>query len=252
MSVKKASAILLVVVSFFFVNTVYAINDITIDGVLGDWDDENGFYLDTYGDATPARTDITQYGLAVVDNGPSPESLSLVMVTDDYQDTGNPTGDSHPMVFYVGPYEIVVQLQNGCDAVNWVEIDSTPTTAYTAVAVGLIDPPVYAPPPENDTTIDCAMEIEFPISALPLLDSDSDGELLDESFPTNFATRQSGGVGNDNDMGDHGVSPTAITLKDIRARTNTGSYVVPLFMVGSVFGMFVTVFHRQRKRARRS
>ncbi len=253
MTKKKVLVILLAVGSFFLVNSAFATNDITIDGVLGDWNDENGFFLDAYADATPARTDITQYGLTVVKNNPNPESLALVMVTDDYKNTGNSTGDSHQMVFYVGPYEILVLIQSGCDAVNWVKVNGASTTAYSAVAAAPVNPPIYANPPQNDTTADCAMEIEFPISTLPLLDSNSDGKLLDESFITTFATRQSGGVGNDSDTGDHkrGISPTAVALQEISARMSTEIYIVPTIMLGSLLALAI-VGLRRRKDTRRS
>ncbi len=237
MSKKILFLIIILVASLLLVKTAHAINDITIDAALGDWGDEVGFYLDPYGDATPARTDITQFGLAVVNNDPAPESLALMMVTDDYMQTGNRFGDSHQMVFYVGPYTIIVQIQNGCDAVNWVTVSPTSTTDYTAVAAATVSPPVYAPSPENDSTPDCAMEIEFPISALPLLDTDSDGKLLDENFATYYYTRQSGGVGNDNDTGGSGVSPSAVTLKTFSVRTDVKTSHANAALVGS--GLFI-------------
>lgn len=119
---------------------------------MGDWSDENGFFLAPYVNATPTRTDITQYGMAVVDNGTSPESSAMVMVTDTFMNTGKQTADSHQMVFYVGSYTIVVQIQVGCDAVNWVSKNGAPTTAYTAVAAAPVSPPIYASP-HNDTTL---------------------------------------------------------------------------------------------------
>jgi hypothetical protein len=232
MAKKILFLIIILVASLLLVKTAYAINDITIDGALGDWGDEVGFYLDPYGDATPARTDITQFGLAVVNNDPAPESLALMMGTDDYLRTGNRFGDSHQMVFYVGPYTIIVQIQNGCDAVNWVTVTPSSTTDYTAVAVATVSPPVYASPPQNDSTPDCAMEIEFPISALPLLDTDLDGKLLDENFNTYYYTRQSGGVGNDNDTG-IGLSPSVVTLQSFSVRTDFETNHANAFLVGS-------------------
>ncbi len=242
---------MILVASLLLVKTAHAINDITIDAALGDWSDEVGFYLDPYADSTPTRTDITQYGLAVVDNGSNPESLALMMVTDDYMDTGNQTGDSHQMVFYVGPYEIVVQIQVGCDAVNWVSVNGPMETNYTAVAAAPISPPVYAPPPKNDSTPDCAMEIEFPISSLPLLDTDSDGELLDESFETYFFTRQSGGVGNDNDAGGSGLLPSAVTLKTFSVSANAGTYSAYTVMLGIGLAFAALFFARHPYLARR-
>ena len=218
------SFILIICLLFLFSlspHSVYAINDITIDGALGDWSDENGFFTDSYTDSTPARTNITQFGLAVLNNGVNPESLALLAVTDSYGDGGNMTGDSHKSVFILtsgaNTYEIVVTIQNGCDAINEVTIATnggTPmaTTAYTSIAIGIITSPVYAPAPENDTTNDCAVEMEFPISTLPNLDVDLDGELLDESFETVFISRQSGGVGSNTDLDDvGGLTPTAVT-----------------------------------------
>lgn len=78
------------------------------------------------------------------------------------------------------------------------------------------------------------MEIKLPISTLPLLDSDPDGELLDESFETCFYTRQSGGVGNDNDTGGNGISPTAVTLGAFSVRMNTEIKVVDFVFAVSI------------------
>lgn len=209
--------------------TAYAINDITIDGDLSDWADENGLVQDPYQDTNPERTDVTQLGLAVVDNGASPESLALMMVTDTYQDTGNANGDSHKLVFTVGAYEIVVTVQNGCDAVNSVTIDGVASASHS-LAISLVTP-IYAS--AGDVTPDCALEIEFPISALPNLDTDMDNELLDESFLTNFVTRQSGGVGNDNDLDDvGGLTPTAVTslTTNVTHNNNRLSFIMSLAM----------------------
>lgn len=251
LSQRPFAATLFVLLSLFIVNTTYATNDVTIDGALGDWNDEVGFLSDAYADTTPARTDITQYGLAVLDNGANPESLALVMVTDTFQG-GAATGDSHKIVFYVGPYEIIVDIQNGCDNINGITVllqatQAVVTAPVTASAVGIINPPFYAS--SGDTTPDCALELEFPISSLPLLDSDNDGELLDENFVTNFATRQSGGVGNDNDLNDNsGLAPTAVSLHNL---TGTETGIVNMVLPAAAIGLLLltTLFLVARRRA---
>ena len=242
---NKILTILIVLGSLFMATTVYAINDIEIDGNLSDWADETGFFTDPYNDSNPDRTDMTQYGLAVVDNGSDPESLALVMVVDEAPNnskmtfyvggTHPPAADNHPL------YEIVVDISAGClfGEVNITYDDGinppvpVPSPSYEA-AVFAVDPPVYASPdPADDTTPDCAGEFEFPISTLPFLDSDGDGQLLDESFPTSFVTRESGGQGSDKDYSDIGnIGPTAISLKEFRVRTNqTNVILYPLIGV---------------------
>jgi hypothetical protein len=191
MTRNKALAIIFVVSLFIIAIPVYAAApfQIDIDGVFTDWDPrvDPGFFIDTYADATPARTDITAYGTAVDDNGTSFQSLAFVMVTDSYQGNGPLTGDSHQMVFYVDTgittYQIVVQINNYCTIVNWVEINGTRITEnidYNAWAIEI--PGSYGEPPGSNSTPDCAMEIELDYSiinsALMDLDSDNDGDIL--------------------------------------------------------------------------
>ena len=159
------------------------------------------------------------------------------------------------MVFYVGSYEIVVTIQNGCDNINGtVEVlqGGSPITApVTASAVGIINPPVYAPAPENDSTPDCALELEFPISSLPDLDTNMDGNLLDESFATNFATRQSGGVGNDNDTNDNnGLIPTAVSVADLQVSPVNQTLTPIVLAVALILLLLISMwFFSLRKRA---